>query len=189
MVSKGKLNVIKTIQQIGIPCIISLKIMFTISQPIEAQETSSKLLHIEKTATVEFASTKEAVFALLEPQGRRRRIRSWNMEYLYPESGEARPGTLVRQVHRSGAVEQIWLLAEHDPPNRIKYVIFVAGMETWEFDVRLQSKGENETIANVNHRITALAEEINVEVQSFADNFDAYINRWRTSINEALENN
>ena len=63
---------------------------------------------------------------------------------------------------------------------------FVAGMEVWELDVRLRSGGEGKTIASVNHRITSLAEDVNREVQAFADGFDGYIERWRNSINSKL---
>jgi hypothetical protein len=109
------------------------------------------------------------------------------MEFLFPSSGEAQPGAVVRQAHRSGAVEQIWLLVEHEPPKRIKYVIFVPGMETWEFDTRLQATPDGETLAGVEHRITSLAEAVNPEVQSFADNFDAHVKRQQSAINAALK--
>jgi len=59
-------------------------------------------------------------------------------------------------------------------------------MEVWQFDVRLQSSGQGMTTASVNHRITSLAEDVNREVQAFADGFDAYIERWRNSINSKL---
>ena len=156
------------------------------SLPLAAQTPSLEAAHIDMSATVEFDGTPERVFALLEPQGRQLRITSWNLEFLYPPTGAAEPGAVVRQVHRSGAVEQIWLLSEREPPTRIKYVIFVAGMEVWEFDVRLRSSGEDKTVASVNHRITSLADEVNREVQAFADGFDAYIERWRNSINSKL---
>ncbi len=156
------------------------------SLPLAAQTPSLEAAHIDMSATVEFDGTPERVLALLEPQGRQQRITSWDFEFLYPPSGAAEPGTVVSQTHRSGAVEQIWLLSEHEPPSRIKYVIFVAGMEVWELDVRLRSGGEGKTIASVNHRITSLAEDVHREVQAFADGFDGYIERWRNSINSKL---
>ena len=93
--------------------------------PTLAQDTSFRAAHIERSASVALNGTPEEVFPLLEPRGRQERATSWTMEFLYPRSGDAQPGSVTRQAHRSGAVEQIWLLAEHDPPNRIKYVIFV----------------------------------------------------------------
>ena len=137
----------------------------------------SALLHIERSATVVFDAAAEAVFELPEPQGRARRIKSWNMEYLYPESGDARPGTVTRQVHRSGAVEQVWLLAEHEPATHIKYVIFVPGMEVWESAIRLRPAPDGRTLTTVEHRITALAEHVDAEVQQFADGFDENTSR------------
>jgi hypothetical protein len=83
-------------------------------------------------------------------------------------------------------VEQIWLLAEHQPAERIKYVIFVAGMETWEFDVHLEAVSDKRTRVKVEHRITSLAADVNAEVQQFADGFEAYVERWRSALDAAL---
>ena len=49
-------------------------------------------------------------------------------------------------------------------------------MEVWEFDVMLRVT-DGATVAVVEHRITSLAEEVNREVQAFADGFDAYVTR------------
>ena len=152
------------------------------------QEPSFEARHIAKKASFELAGTPDEVFSLLEPQGRQQWVKNWTLEYLYPPSGEARPGAVVRQTHESGAVSQIWLLADHEPPQRIKYVIFVAGMETWEFDTSLEPTPDGKTLVTVHHRITSLAESVNKEVQHFADGFDAYVERVRVTINKALEN-
>ncbi len=152
-----------------------------------SQETRFEALHIERTASFQLDGPPEKVFRLLEPRGRQSWVTNWSFEFLHPPSGEARPGTVVRQTLRNGAVEQIWLLAEHEPPSRIKYVIFVAGMETWELDTRLQRTPEGVTLATTEHRITSLAPPVNTEVQRFADNFDAYVKRLQSALNTALQ--
>jgi hypothetical protein len=150
-----------------------------------AQELEAR--HIERTASFQLEGTLEEVIKLLEPRGRPLWVKSWQFVFLFPPSGDAQPGAVIRQVHRSGAVEQIWLLSEYDPPTRIKYVIFVAGMETWEFDTRLKPGPDGKTMVTVEHRITSLAEEVNREVQSFADGFDRYVERVQSALNTALE--
>ncbi len=167
-------------------CLVAC-VVGTVASPLATgQEVPFEALHIERSATVELAGTPEAVFALLEPQGRARWVTGWRLDQLYPRSGPTRPGAVIRQVHRSGAVEQIWLLAEHEPPTRIKYVVFVAGMETWEFDTRLRRGPDDRTFATLDHRITSLAEPVNQEVQRFADDFDAYVERLRVALDAAL---
>ena len=151
------------------------------------QEPSSEARHIERTASFQLEGTPEDVMKLLEPRGRPLWVKSWKFVFLFPSSGEAHPGAVIRQIHRSGAVEQIWLLSEYDPPTRIKYVIFVAGMETWEFDTRLKRTPDGKTKVTVEHRITALAEDVNREVQQFADNFDRYVERVQSALSAALE--
>lgn len=152
-----------------------------------AQAPAFEARHIEKEATFELDGAPDEVFSLLEPKGRPRWVKSWRFEFLYPPSGEARPGAVIRQTHRSGAVSQVWLLSHHEPPKRIKYVIFVAGMETWEFDTRLEPTPQGKTRVAVHHRITSLAESVNDEVQRFADGFDAYVTRVQAALDEALE--
>jgi hypothetical protein len=152
-----------------------------------SQVNRFEALHIERTASFELAGPPEEVFPLLEPRGRQLWVTNWSFEFLHPPSGEGRPGAVVRQTLRNGSVEQIWLLAEHQPPTRIKYVIFVPGMETWELDTRLQSTPEGKTSATTEHRITSLAPSVNAEVQRFAYNFDNYVKRLQSSINAALQ--
>jgi hypothetical protein len=152
-----------------------------------SQENPFEALHIERTQSFELTGPPEEVFPLLEPRGRQRWVTNWSFEFLHPPAGEAQPGAVVRQTLRNGLVEQIWLLAEHQPPTRIKYVIFVPGMETWELDTRLRSTPEGKTLATTEHRITSLAPSANAEVQRFADNFDTYVKRLQSSINAALD--
>jgi len=72
------------------------------------------------------------------------------------------------------------------PPERIKYVIFVPGMEIWEFDTRLQERPGGGTVATFEHRITSLAPEVNPEVQAFSDGFEAYVGRLKTALSAEL---
>lgn len=143
--------------------------------------------HIERNGTVLFDGAPVDVFTLLEPRGKPLWATGWNVEFLYPPTGDAVPGAVVRQTHRSGAVYQDWLLSEYDPPRRIKYVISVPEMEIWEFDISLEPAGQEKTRVTVHHRITSLAEEVNPEVQRFADTFDQYLIRWHAAINTLLK--
>lgn len=152
----------------------------------EERPTPPELLHIECSASVELEASPAAVFALLEPAGREKWVKRWRMVYLHPTSAAGRAGAVVRQRHRSGAVEQFWLLSEHEPPERIKYVIFVPGMEIWEFDTRLQERPGGGTVATFEHRITSLAPEVNPEVQAFSDGFEAYVGRLKTALSAEL---
>jgi hypothetical protein len=42
-------------------------------------------------------------------------------------------------------------------------------------------------MATVEHRITSLGEDVNAEVQHFADDFDRYVEQVRSSLNAALK--
>lgn len=74
------------------------------------QAPSFEARHIEKEAAFELDGAPAEVLSLLEPNGRPRWVKSWSFELLYPPSAEPKPGVVVRQTRRSGAVSQVWLL-------------------------------------------------------------------------------
>ena len=147
-------------------------------------QRSFNATHIERTGSVEFRASPAEVFAALEPRGKRLRAPAWDVELLYPASGEGQPGAVLRQTHKRAGIQQIWTVVESDPPRRIKYVIFVPDMETWEFDMYLTGRDDGGTIVHVEHRITSLSEGANADVQRFADGFEAYLERWRDAVAE-----
>jgi hypothetical protein len=132
-------------------CLTLPFLLILLTGQANGQEPSFEARHIERTASFQLEGAPAEVMKLLEPQGRPQWVKNWKFVFLFPPSGDARPGAVIRQIHRSGAVEQIWLLSEYDPPTRIKYIIFVAGMETCERnlevlqqEVRLDIAGETQ---------------------------------------------
>jgi len=178
----------RQIRYTGIFFLLFCSLLCSISvNTVRAQDSSFRAKHVELSGTVVFEGTPTEVMALLEPKGKPLWATSWNMEYIHPSSGEAVPGAVVRQSHRSGAVYQDWLLSEYDPPRRIKYVISVPEMEIWEFDIHLEPAEQETTRATVHHRITSLSDEANASVQRFADAFEDYLSRWNATINALLK--
>ncbi len=166
----------------GLPIVLGMGIT-----PMAASaQRSFDPTHIERTGSVEFQASPSEVFPALEPAGKSLRAPSWDVELLYPASGEGRPGAVLRQTHKRAGIQQIWTVVESDPPNRIKYVVYVPDMETWEFDMHLIGQDDGSTIVQVQHRITSLSEEANSDVQRFADGFEAYLVRWQRSVSEVI---
>ena len=91
------------------------------------------------------------------------------------------------RTHRHAEVQQVWTVAEVDAPRRLSYSIFVAGLETWIFEMDLQTDGPGVTRVDVKHTVTSLSAEANPAVQEFADTFDHYFEGWGTSIQRALD--
>jgi len=65
--------------------------------------------------------------------------------------------------------------------------MFVAGMEVMEFETRLKPGSRSETKVTMEHRITSLAAEVNAEVQRFADGYEGFLKRRRSSLAAALK--
>ena len=144
-------------------------------------------LHISKTGTVTFDAPPEAVFALLIPQGQQSLTSSWDIELLSPASGDVVPGATFTKTHRRARVQQVWTVVEAEAPRRLTYAIFVAGLETWVFEMELRSDGQGQTVVDVQHTITALSAEANPAVQEFADTFESYFNNWGAAIRRELD--
>ena len=143
--------------------------------------------HIHKTGRLSFESPPDAVFALLIPQGQQSLAPSWDIEHLSPPSGDVVPGATFTKTHRHAGVQQVWTVVEVDAPRRLTYAIFVAGLETWVFQMDLRSDGQGKTRVDVTHTITSLSAEANPAVQEFADTFASYLDSWGAAIRRALK--
>ena len=88
--------------------------------------------------------------------------------------------------HTRAPVQQIWTVVEADAPRRLTYAIFVAGLETWVFEMDLRPDGQGATVLDVRHTITSLSAEANPAVQEFFDTFDAYFEGWTAAIRGSL---
>ena len=166
----------------------ALGVMAIATVPVSVSaQNSFEPTHIERSGSVHFQASPSEVFAALEPRGKRLRASAWDVELLYPTSGEGQPGAVLRQTHKRAGIQQIWTVVDSDPPKRIKYVIFVPDMETWEFDMRLTEPADGGTVVHVEHRITSLSEGVNPDVQQFADGFDSYLERWQRAVAGVIE--
>ncbi len=96
-------------------------------------------------------------------------------------------GARFTKTHKHADVQQVWTVVEVDAPRRLTYAIFVAGLETWVFQMDLRSGGQSKTILDVKHTITSLSAEANPAVQEFADTFASYLDSWGAAIRRALE--
>ena len=155
--------------------------------PAEGFSQNFEPTHIHKSASVSFDATPEAVFAVLVPAGQQSLSRNWEIDILWPLTGQVPPGAVFTKTHRHAEVQQVWTVAEVDTPRRLSYSIFVAGLETWIFEMDLQTDGPGVTRVDVKHTITSLSAEANPAVQELADTFDHYFEGWGTSIQRALD--
>jgi len=155
---------------------------------------SSALVQMEREGTIELDGSPERVFALLDPAGQNRWSDSrWQNEPVFPPTGDAREGAVFRrtiqddfQGHRAGQVIGTILVVQHEAPRRYRQVEFMPDTEIWEIDVALEPAPGGRTVATVKHRITALDDDVNDDVNAFFGRFDRLMERWRTGINAAL---
>ncbi len=155
----------------------------------EAQHAPFEAVHIERERKILLNASPEEVFPLFEPKGRAHWSRGWNPQFLYPVSGDARPGAVLTQTHPAHEDAQVWVLADHDQAAKfLRYVIFIPPIEAFELEVRCGPTPHGETEATVIYRVTALSEHANEMVQDFFDNdFEKAIDGWATAINRYLE--
>ncbi len=155
---------------------------------VYAQHAPFEAVHIERERRILLDASPEEVFPLFEPQGRKHWSPGWDPQFLYPASGEARPGAVLMQTHPAHDDPQVWVLADHDPAATfLRYVIFIPPIEAFELEVRCAPTPHGETDATVVYRVTALSEHANEMVQQFFDNdFENAIDGWASAINTYL---
>lgn len=151
-----------------------------------AQTAAFEPTRITRAASVRFEATPEELFALLSPEGQQSLTSSWDIAILSPPSGAVEPGATFTKTHRRAPVQQVWMVVSAEAPRRLSYAIFVAGLETWLFEMELQTLADGNTSVDVAHTITSLSPEANAAVQEFADTFDSYVATWSAAIQRGL---
>ncbi len=178
------------LQQLTIRALFSLAALIGVvaTNQAAAQTPPFEAVHFERQQDLQLEGTPEDVFRLFEPSGRQLWAKGFKPEFLFPESGEARPGTVFRTAAHGGTVYTTWVLADHEPEaGRIRYVIFIPQVEAWELEVKCAAGADGGTIATVEYRVTSLSEEANAAVRGFfADRFEDAMSSWQSAINTYL---
>ncbi len=92
------------LQQLTLRALFSLAALIGVvaTNQAAAQTAPFEAVHFERQQDLQLEGTPEDVFRLFEPSGRQLWAKGFKPEFLFPESGEARPGTVFRTAAHGG---------------------------------------------------------------------------------------
>jgi len=135
--------------------------------------------------------SKEQIFPLLCPTREYDWIKEWSCELIYSESGFAEPNCVFRTegaVSRiNGAPEEFWIVSRHEPPTRIEFVKFAAGLFVIKYEIDLAASGDACVTAVWTQHFTALSEAGNQRIEELSqENYNTVIQALETKMNYYL---
>ena len=116
--------------------------------------------------------TKEHIFPLLCPTREYDWIKEWSCDLIYSENGFAEPNCVFRTEGAvskiSGAPEEFWIVSRHEPPARIDFVKFAAGLFVIKYEIVLAESDGGSVTATWTQHFTALSEEGNRRIAALS---------------------
>lgn len=122
----------------------------------------------------------EEAFRLFTPEGERAWAHGWEPRYPAGGGEKAEVGTVFLTD------DTIWTVLRHEPGREIEYSRVTPGERAGRVTVRCEADGPGSTLATVTYDLTALSEDANAAVETFADGYQAYLEHWRAAIEHAL---
>jgi hypothetical protein len=110
--------------------------------------------------------TKEKIIPLLCPVREYDWIEDWACDVIYSESGIAEPNCVFRTgtgstTRLEESDEEVWIVTRYEPPDRIDFAKFAAGLYVIKYEIILEDAGEGTVNATWSQHFTGLSEEGN----------------------------
>lgn len=129
----------------------------------------------------------DAAFPLFGPVREAEWARGWSPTFMapLPPAQDERGAVFTTQGH-DGA-DAVWVMTRYDARARaVRYVVVRPARVTTEIGVDVSAAGDHACIADVTYRETALSEEGNAEVATWAEHFPRQAGYWEQALNTRL---
>ena len=144
-------------------------------------------LRVTRTFVQRLSSRPEVVFPLLCPVRESEWLEDWTCDMVYSASGVGEPGCVFTTPHH-GATTTVWLMADHEPSRRVRFVRVTPGAMAVEIDIVLAPLGAEETEARIRYTYTALGEEVLASLdKSTEEDWLQMMDWWERSMNHFLQ--
>ena len=141
--------------------------------------------HAETTITLRLPAPPAMAFPLFGPVREAEWSPHWSPRFIFPPDGTQSAGAVFTTGNAPN--EMTWMLAAYDQTAlRISYVILWPGMCATKLDIVLKPAPDNTCEASVTYRQTALSEDGDKYVQSFAEEFPSQRDHWQHAISRRL---
>lgn len=147
-----------------------------------------KAQRVKRTAVLNLHGNIDDVFTLFDPVNEKKWEPDWQIEPLFPPSGEVSE-RFVFKTEAPGEPDAIWCLNKLDPvSHRIEYLKFEPGFKLVHIDIQCEEVSRGVTQATVSYTQTALAEKGNAFIATFTEAyFQRWLKTWENKINAFLQ--
>ncbi|MCP5100644.1 MAG: hypothetical protein GY943_34275 [Chloroflexi bacterium] len=146
--------------------------------------------YVSRTATITLNDSPDKILPLFTAYGETLWITGWNPEYVYPEDGEAKTGSVWKTQHDKNAPETVWVTINYDTETHsVTYVNITPNKQVSRIDIQCDALDESKTSAQITYTITALGEKGTDYIKQLTQaHYDHWMQHsWKKAINHYLQ--
>lgn len=146
-------------------------------------------IHVSRSATITLHDSPDKILPLFTAYGETLWITGWNPEYVYPEDGEAKTGSVWKTQHDANGPETVWVTINYDTEaHAVTYVNVTPNNQVVRIDIQCHALGEASTSAHITYTITALGEPGTEYIKNLTqEHYNHWMHSWEQAINLYLQ--
>jgi hypothetical protein len=145
--------------------------------------------HVSRTATITLNAPPDRILPLFTAYGETLWITGWNPEYVYPEDGEAKTGSVWKTQHDKNDPETVWVTINYDTETHsVTYVNVTPNKQVTWIDIQCDALDDTKTSAQITYTITTLGEKGTDYIKQLTqEHYDHWMQHsWEKAINYYL---
>jgi hypothetical protein len=145
--------------------------------------------YVSRTATITLNDSPDKILPLFTAYGETLWITGWNPEYVYPEDGEAKTGSVWKTQHDKNDPETVWVTINYDiETHSVTYVNVTPNKQVTRIDIQCDALDDTKTLAHITYTITALGEKGTDYIKQLTqEHYDHWMQHsWEKAINYYL---
>lgn len=116
--------------------------------------------YVSRTATIILNDTPDKILPLFTAYGETLWIIGWNPDYVYPEDGEAKTGSVWKTRHSENDPETVWVTINYDSETySVTYINVTPDKQVTRIDIQCDALDDDKTSAQITYTITALGQK------------------------------
>ena len=145
--------------------------------------------YVSRSAAITLNDTPGKILPLFTAYGETLWITGWNPEYVYPEDGAAKTGSVWKTQHDKNDPETVWVTINYDiETHSVTYVNVTLNKQVTRIDIQCDALDGGKTSAHITYTVTALGEKGTDYIKKFTqEHYDHWMQHsWEVAINYYL---
>jgi hypothetical protein len=145
-------------------------------------------IHVSRSATITLNDSPDKILPLFTAYGETLWITGWNPEYVYPEDGEAKTGSVWKTQHDKNDPETVWVTVNYDTEKHtVTHINVMPNIRATRIDIQCDAIANDHTSAKITYTLTALGEKGSSFIEKFTDDhYKHWMHSWEKAINHYL---